>query len=115
MCQTPRHSPPTTNAVTVDQAARTLSRAQADLAEVRQMGAVARAAYRAALAGSDPCASTAARDRVDAAEILIGRAHAAVGAAERALREAQERECALGPAAPEAPPGGRLEVRRRGR
>ena len=115
MFQPPRRSPPPADAATVDQAARALAQAEADLAEAREMGAVARAAYRAALAGSDPCATTPARDRVDAAEILIGRAHATVGAAERALREAQERECALGPAAPQAPPGGRLEVRRRGR
>lgn len=106
MFQPPHSSSPPADAVTAEQAAHALVKAKADLAEAREMGAIARAAYRAAVAGPDPYANTPARDRVDAAEILIGRAHAAVGAAERALREAQERECALGPAASQAPAGG---------
>jgi hypothetical protein len=106
MFQPPRSSPRPASTVTVDQAARALAQAQDELAKVRQMGAVARAAYRAALAGSDPYITTLARDRIDGAEILISRAHAAVGAAERVLREAQDRECGLSPAAPQAPAGG---------
>ena len=71
-----------------------LIEAQARLAEARALEAQARTAYAAALAGPDPAAVHAARDRLSGIECAIGRLHGAAALAERRLRATIPQESA---------------------